>query len=189
MPQSQAAAERAEAATNSPSIIHRPRSPELLPIQAEIAAVPPGERETPQTCRLPSATRTTFVVESPPPTAAPVRSKTATEAAPPQPAPSSGSTLRTQARPEPASALPSARPAFPTTPPPPLVRAALQPAPSPPPAARLREPPQSAIRIGSIEVQILPSAAPPPVVPPAPKPQSAVSLARGFTSSFGLRQG
>jgi hypothetical protein len=53
----------------------------------------------------------------------------------------------------------------------------------------MREPPQPAVRIGSIEVQILPAAVPAPNAPPALKPQPAVPLARGFVSSFGFHQG
>jgi hypothetical protein len=49
------------------------------------------------------------------------------------------------------------------------------------------------IHIGAIEIQITPSALPPPNVLPVAKPAikstSTASLSRGFTTSFGLRQG
>jgi hypothetical protein len=69
------------------------------------------------------------------------------------------------------------------------MRAVLQPASPTRAAAPPSEPPQLAIRIGSIDVQILPPAPPQPAAPAASTPRSPVPLARGFTSSFGLRQG
>jgi hypothetical protein len=52
--------------------------------------------------------------------------------------------------------------------------------------------PINQIKIGAIEIQITPPAPPPPVVPVAKtaiRSKPTVSLSRGFTSGFGLRQG
>jgi hypothetical protein len=69
-------------------------------------------------------------------------------------------------------------------------------APSPPAPRDLptAEPPRTTLHIGSIEVQIVPPPAPPQVpsqsaVPRSTEMGNVAPLARGFTSSFGLRQG
>jgi hypothetical protein len=62
-----------------------------------------------------------------------------------------------------------------------------------PPRARAAEAQQPTVRIGSIEVRVMPPPSPPPPTPAArasaAKPSPAPSISRGFTSPFGLRQG
>jgi len=189
-PLPRAVAVEAEAEISPPTIIHRPGPPKPAPVHAKVVGVSPGESKTPPTARPSNPPRASFIVESPPAVGAPARGAKATEAAPPQPAPSPHAAFQTEVRPEKPAATPPARTPSTAAPPGPLVRAVLQPSPpAPPAAAPSREPPQQAIRIGSIEVQVLPPEAATPTVPPPAKPRSAVTLARDFTSSFGLRQG
>jgi hypothetical protein len=190
-PLPRAVAVEAEAEISPPTIIHRSGPPKPAPVHAKVVGVSPGESKTPPPAKPSNPPRASFIVESPPAAGAPARGAKVTEAAPPQSAPSPHAALQTQARPEKPAATPPARTPSTAAPPGPLVRAVLQPSPPPPPAAAAvsREPPQQAIRIGSIEVEVLPPEAPTPAVPPPAKPKSAVTLARDFTSSFGLRQG
>lgn len=66
-----------------------------------------------------------------------------------------------------------------------LTQTAIAPTPSP-----SLTPKGNTVHIGSIDIHIVPPpTAPPKVTPTVSKPVSTSSLSRGFTSSFGLRQG